>query len=311
MAGGSSAHLKGTAVGGALEPGPAYAVKAEGMYLFASDWEDSPRPAPEGVALFAVGDVHGRADLLAAMHGVLRREIEASGGSVEVVRIGDYIDRGPQPITALHLAARGLGIEGVSEVNLRGNHEQMLIDVLDDPVGDPDAVELWLHNGGDSVLYELGAEWALDPAVPRVGMRDILLAAMSEADIAFMRSLPLIHRVGGIVFAHAGVEPQRPLETARQPTLLWIRGPFLYPPEGWSHPFVVVHGHTVGPPEVLPHRIGIDTGAVVTGALTAVQIVDDRLRFLIVCDTPRLDLTSLFGSASGTRRYGEPQPLPT
>ena len=280
------------------------------MYLFASDWEGSPRPAPPGLALFAVGDVHGRSDLLAAMHEVLRREVSACGGAAEVVRIGDYIDRGPRPIAALRLAAGGLGIDGVSEVNLRGNHEQMLIDVLDDPVGDPDAVELWLRNGGDTVLDELGCEWALDPVVPRVGMRDILLAVLSDDDLAFLRGLPLIHRVGDIVFVHAGIDPQRSLDAAKPATLLWIRGPFLRAQGGWPHPFVVVHGHTIGPPEVLPHRIGIDTGAVVSGALTAVQIVGDRLRFLIVCDAPRLDLPILFGQTAAGRRYLEPQALP-
>jgi serine/threonine protein phosphatase 1 len=97
--------------------------------------------------------------------------------------------------------------------------------------------------------------------------------------LAFLRGLSLMHRAGGYVFVHAGIRPGITLARQRTQDLLWIRDPFLTS----TAPFeaVVVHGHTpAGAPEVLPHRINVDTGAVLGRALTCVVLESDRLAFL-------------------------------
>ena len=276
------------------------------MFLLRTDWRAAPKPGPHDQVLFAIGDIHGRSDLLSTMHHVLRREIPGQGRPVQVIRIGDFIDRGPDPIATLRLAAAGLGLDGVQEVNLRGNHEQMLMDIVGTTAGGLGMVSLWLANGGDAVLRAVDRAWAIDPALQAPRMRDILLDAIPADCLAFLSRLGITHQAGRIVFVHAGVDPQQPIDETSASTLMWIRGRFLRPDGLWAHDFAVVHGHTVAPPEVLPHRIGIDTGAYLTGALTSVQIDGGRLRFLVVSETPTLEWPATFPEGPA---FLEPEPI--
>ena len=95
----------------------------------------------------------------------------------------------------------------------------------------------------------------------------------------------ILEMAGGYLFVHAGVQPAQPLETQQAADLIWIREPFLTG-VGWCHDFAVVHGHTPLGPDVHTHRIGIDSGCFRTGALSAVELADDRLRFHVVSDAP-------------------------
>lgn len=223
---------------------------------------------PPGLRVYAVGDPHGCVQRLAELHeriadDLAEREVERA----LLVHVGDYVDRGPDSAGVVHLLRR-LDPPGVQVVNLSGNHEQMMLAALD-PRATEEVIGFWLDNGGGATLESYGA----DP-------RDLRSwDAVPAGDLAFLRSLRPSFALGGYFFTHAGVRPDVPLERQDVMDLAWIREPFL----SWRGrlPAVVVHGHTPAEgPEVLPHRIGIDTGAVYGGALTCAVLEEERVGFL-------------------------------
>jgi serine/threonine protein phosphatase 1 len=199
----------------------------------------------------AIGDVHGCADLL---EQTLAPHL---GSGAELIFLGDLIDRSPdrdgdrrvvERVRQLQEQPDAYGLAGVTV--LRGNHEQMLLDALHEP--DPgDATELWAWNGGDPAF---------------------LPVARDHQD--WLETLPLTAIRGDYLFVHAGVRPAVPFEEQQADDLLWIRRPFLTRNHGL--PYTVVHGHTFRSDYSitrLPHRIGIDTGAFLSGRLTALLLV--------------------------------------
>ncbi|RMG42511.1 MAG: serine/threonine protein phosphatase [Acidobacteria bacterium] len=254
-------------------------------YLWRSRWLVAPRATLPGRALFAVGDVHGRADLLGPLLEVLRRRIRETGGEATVVHLGDYVDRGPRSDRVLDLVAAGLGEPRADEVALLGNHDAILVEILRHTEPEPDLIDAWMRMNAVPTLLALGLSEE-DVGVPPAAFRERLAAALGTRRLAFLRGLRLMHRVGGYLFVHAGIDPAADIASLDPLTLLTIREPFLSGSASWIHPFVVVHGHTPMQPAVLPHRIGVDTGAAFTGALTAAEIRENRVRFLTVTDGP-------------------------
>ena len=230
----------------------------------------SPGWVPDGVRIYAIGDSHGCAERLAELHAEIAAH-DAASRPVErlmVVHLGDYVDRGYDSAGVLALLQDGPAIPGAEVVNLLGNHEQMMLAAMD-PRAEEEVVRFWLDNGGAETLESYGADphdmrsWA---AVPR---RDLDLIARMPA------ALP----IGGYFLTHAGVRPGIPFAQQDPMDLAWIREPFL----SWRGRLeaVVVHGHTPSEgPEVLEHRIGIDTGAVFGGPLTCAVLDEDRIGFL-------------------------------
>lgn len=271
------------------------------MFLFRSDWEPAPRAAHAGATLLAVGDVHGCTAQLDAMLVVLGDVVDDArcrGRCPEVVMLGDYVDRGPDSpgvLRRLPKLGRRLGPD-VRVHLLMGNHDELLLERLGDGP-DPAALGRWLRQGGNRLP-------GMAPA-PRVAEEEPDLAALA-ALLAGLAS----HLVSGdYVFAHAGIAPDRPLEAQTPDDLLWIREPFLDATD-WPHPFAVVHGHTPLGPEVLPHRIGVDSGCFFTGVLTAVQIEDRRLRFHAVADHPDpREFQELARASRQQRPFTGPTPL--
>ena len=160
---------------------------------------------------------------------------------------------------------------------LKGNHEAILLDFL----AEPWRLDHWLLNGGDATMESYGVDTA---RLARLGAppevwRTAFAEALPEAHLRFFRSLKLSVSFGDYLFVHAGVRPGVPLAAQLEADLVWIRAPFL----NHSEPFgkIVVHGHTpVREPVMRPNRIGIDTGAVFTGRLTALRLQDGSLDFL-------------------------------
>ncbi len=231
----------------------------------------------DAARIYAVGDVHGHADKLAAMHGAIRRDLQQSPAAQPLlIHLGDLIDRGPDSAGCITLLAPGQPIPGVPTVNLMGNHEAMLLQALDEQT--PEAVELWLINGGAAALGSWDIPWDAPPSS--------WASRLPAGHLAFLRSLELHHAAAGFLFVHAGVRPGVPLAQQHPDDLLWIRNPFL----SWdglmlpdAPELVVVHGHTPSPnPVVRPSRIGIDTGAGGGGPLTCVVLGGGSLRFLQV-----------------------------
>ncbi len=229
----------------------------------------SPGWLPDGVRVYAVGDSHGCARRLAALHAEIAAHAAASPAArLLLVHLGDYVDRGPDSAGVLAMLRGPSPLPGAAVVNLIGNHEQMMLAALD-PRADADVVGFWLDNGGGATLESYGAD------EHDLGSWD----AVPEADMALLRRLRPSLALGGYFFAHAGVRPDLPLDRQDPMDLAWIREPFL----SWRGrlPAVVVHGHTPADgPEVLPHRIGIDTGAVFGGPLTCAVLEGERVGFL-------------------------------
>ena len=220
----------------------------------------------------AVGDVHGRLDLLDAMLARVREDFDglAPGAPAPLLLfLGDLVDRGPDSAACLgrvsHLSRHG----PFPVLLLKGNHEQWFGRFLDDPAAGP----RWARFGGDATLRSYGVE----PPGPEGDVRDWvearlkLLAAVPPSDVAFLGALPTRHLEGDYLFVHAGVRPGRALEAQSEEDLLWIRDPFLRSKQ--PSRYVVVHGHTPSrAPDLLPWRIGLDTEAWRSGRLSGVRL---------------------------------------
>jgi serine/threonine protein phosphatase 1 len=207
---------------------------------------------------YAVGDIHGRHDLLAALLDGIREH--AGGEDFKLVFLGDYIDRGPDSAAVVG-AVRALQADRPDRVTcLMGNHEHMLLTVM----AEPEALPWWIGNGGGTTLASFGAD---DPA----GLPRELLDWLSR--------LPTFHEDGRRYFVHAGLRPGVPLPDQTDQDRLWIREPFLS--ADWDFGVHVVHGHTPlasTTPDVRRHRTNLDTAAVFGGALTAGVFTPERDR---------------------------------
>jgi len=235
--------------------------------------------APEGVRLYAVGDIHGRTDLLDRMIGLIDKDRQGHKAETIIVFLGDYIDRGPNSKGVVSRLLEGLPAD-VKPVFLKGNHEDFLLTFLDQP-----GIGLnWLHNGGDRALLSYGmsieqigrAFWDEDGLAEAGALFRSMLPSSHEE---FYRLLRLSFRAGDYFFVHAGVRPGVALEAQQEEDLLWIRKDFLTHRGDFGA--VVVHGHTPArAPENLENRIGVDTLAYHSGKLTAVGLQGTERWFL-------------------------------
>ena len=233
---------------------------------------------PEGQLLYAVGDIHGRLDLLEAILALIEADAESSG-HVErrtLVFLGDYVDRGLDSRGVVERLIGGLP-QGFEAHFLKGNHEAILLNFLDDAW----SLDNWLVNGGEATMLSYGVDTGRLARLraPSEAWRQAFAAVLPESHFRFFKSLKLSVSFGDYLFVHAGVKPGVPLAAQTEADLIWIRGPFLE----YAGPFekIVVHGHTPGEqPAIRSNRIGIDTGAVFTGRLTALRLQDGSGKFL-------------------------------
>lgn len=233
--------------------------------------ELAPAPAalPAGRRVYAIGDIHGCLGQLLALHEMIAADLAARPIEAPLLlHIGDYVDRGPDTAGVIERLRHGPPIVGVPTVNLKGNHEQTMIEAL---AGERAAGTDWLFHGGKPALESYG----IDPDGPR----DVWASTIPASHRAFLNQLTLMHREGGYVFAHAGIRPGVPLEEQTQDDLLRIRQPFLFTDQDLG--VIVVHGHTpTSAPVVRRNRIGIDTGAVFGGKLTCLVLEGAMMGFL-------------------------------
>lgn len=233
--------------------------------------------APEPVRIYAIGDIHGRRDLLDRMIEAIREDLAAC--PVEhalTVTLGDYVDRGPDSRGVVERLADNPFPTGY--VALKGNHEDMLARFL----RDPSAGREWSRNGGLATLHSYGVD--IGPMMRGRGYGLVAASfekALPPAHLAFFASLHLCLSLGRYFFCHAGVRPGVPFANQSEDDLLWIRDAFLSDRTDFGK--IVVHGHTPSPvPEIRPNRINVDTGAFITGRLTCAVLEADRPRFLSV-----------------------------
>lgn len=239
---------------------------------------------------YAVGDVHGCADALEALLAQIARHKRAHHRrrGHRIVMLGDLVDRGPDSARVLDLC-RDLDRDG--HVVLPGNHDQMMHEALARrPGGAARKAELWWSNGALATLESYGA------TRPFRGGRRRRLDVVPHAHRAFLKALleerPVYHRddQDGLFFVHAGVRPRKRLADHTVEELLWSRDPEFYcdAPAPWVEGLRVVHAHTPGErPQLRANRIGLDTGAVYGGRLSAGVFDDGALTEVLGVDTGR------------------------
>jgi serine/threonine protein phosphatase 1 len=223
-----------------------------------------------GSVVYAVGDLHGRSDLLEALLDGVREDAGRRRARRRVlVYLGDYVSRGLDSRRVVELArARPPGFE---VMRLQGNHEDLLLRYLD---GDLSAARHWFDFDGLEALVHYGVDVG-DRAAHDDETLEALRRRFSHAlpadHLGFFRSLSAAHDEGGYRFVHAGVRPGVPLAAQRDSDQLWIRRPFL--DSDRDHGAVIVHGHSIAPEvQVRPNRIGIDTVAYRSGVLTCLVL---------------------------------------
>ncbi len=246
-----------------------------------------PRAAAAGEEILAIGDIHGRSDLLLAL-------LAAAGPREEQVRrlvfTGDLNDRGPDTLGVFEIAAAaGDRLDAAETVGLMGNHEILMRLALDPATpGDvaEDAMAVWLGNGGEKVADALVG--ALPVQRDLKGLIATLRAAAPASLRDWLKGLRSHYRSGDVLFVHAGINPTVPLaDTLAAPWNLaldlldekthwaWVRGPFLDHDPGSQGYFglFVVHGHTPldrsltrgHAEQVKRFRLNIDGGSAETG----------------------------------------------
>ncbi|MDR7101836.1 metallophosphoesterase [Croceicoccus sp. BE223] len=226
---------------------------------------------PEGERVYAIGDIHGHLSLFEDMIARIEADDAArEPADTTVILLGDLVDRGPDSAGVIAAARDRAGRRRVRM--LAGNHEEMFLRAF----ADETALRHFLRAGGRETLQSYFA----DPDEYRALALDDLLARMPHvvpaADLALMRGMEDLIRIGDYVFVHAGIDPSRPLDGQRTGDTRWIREPFLSHPDRLD--VCVVHGHTirsdvvVHAPRGWPNRIGIDTGAYQSGKLTAIGL---------------------------------------
>ncbi|MFN3521263.1 MAG: metallophosphoesterase family protein [Phenylobacterium sp.] len=246
--------------------------------LFAQRKPMAP-PSTAGRLVYAVGDVHGRFDLLQPLLRDIAADALKSAPPERpmLVFLGDYVDRGPDSARVIDLVLEMEASGAFETRTLKGNHEEALLEFLADPGFGP----VWFEHGGGATL----AAYGVSPPATRTdtaawsATRDAFAAVLPPRHLRFCQTLELMVTVGDYAFVHAGVRPGVPLERQSEKDLLWIRGEFLEARPNFDK--VIVHGHTpMQSPQLLPHRLGLDTGAYATGVLTAVRIDDEGPRIL-------------------------------
>jgi serine/threonine protein phosphatase 1 len=244
--------------------------------------------APEGVCLYAVGDIHGRRDLLDLLMAQITEDAARlpEGIKPQIIFLGDYIDRGLKSREVIDFFTSGAAGR-FDPVFLMGNHEEALLRFLEDA----SFGNQWARYGGAETLYSYG----LAPPNQRASLNshEEMSAArnawtrvwtefrnrLPAEHLAFFQSLKPYHVAGDYLFVHAGLRPGVELAEQSVRDMLWIREEFL---DDRAHfPQMVVHGHT--PMDSVHHdtrRIGLDTGAFLTGRLTAARLTGTDVAFL-------------------------------
>lgn len=241
--------------------------------LFGSEApQTGKRAIPGGIWLAAVGDIHGQLDQLNALTAKLEARAAASGCAHKIlVFLGDYVDRGLKSKQVIERLIAGF--PGIETHFLRGNHDETLLQFLDDA----SVAEAWKNYGGLETLGSYGV------ARTRTGdwkdSRAEFAQKLPPEHLRFFRNLEMSFQIGDYLFVHAGLRPGIPLASQSAHDMMWIREDFLQSTADFGH--LVVHGHTPSvAPEVRSNRIGIDTGAYMTGVLTALELQGDARRFV-------------------------------
>jgi len=236
---------------------------------------------------YAIGDIHGQLDKLKAAHDRIAADRARTGdGDAPVIHLGDLVDRGPDSRGVIEHLMAGIA-DGAPWLVLKGNHDRMFADFVRDGREDRRLFTglSYLHEriGGWATLASYGVPGGLLGRLR--GLHKAARAAVPEAHLAFLEALPLFHRMGDVLFVHAGIRPGVPLADQEEDDLIWIRDPFL--DDDSDHGMLVVHGHTpVARATHFGNRVALDTGAGFGGPVTA-AVFEARAAFALEEDGRR------------------------
>jgi serine/threonine protein phosphatase 1 len=243
------------------------------------DREPITNPTTGGRLIYAIGDIHGRADLLARLLETIQADSEATGPEQQpvVITLGDYVDRGADSRGVIDQTIAAAASGRFEFRALMGNHEEILLNFLEDPQIAP----LWREFGGLQTLRSYGVPPPRPRARPEdwVEVQQKFRERLPAQHFDFIGGLELMAVYGDYAFVHAGAKPGVALEAQDRRALLWIRDEFLEADHAFGK--IIVHGHTPAPaPFVGPTRIGVDTGAYATNVLTAARLYGTERGFL-------------------------------
>lgn len=244
--------------------------------------------APDGVCIYAVGDVHGRRDLLERLVELIAEDAAKlpEGIKPQIVFLGDYIDRGLQSRDVINYFTSG-ELDRFDPIYLMGNHEEALLRFLQEA----SFGSQWARYGGAETLYSYGLappnqRKSLNSHEEMSAVRDAWTRVWNEfrtrfpaEHLAFFQALKPYYSAGDYLFVHAGLRPGVDLQEQTMRDMLWIREEFLEDEVPFAQ--MIVHGHT--PMDAVHHddrRIGLDTGAFLTGHLTAARLIGTDVAFL-------------------------------
>lgn len=231
---------------------------------------------PKNLRIYAVGDIHGRADLLEKMLRMIEADHLGYRGESVVVFLGDYVDRGPNSKDVIEILTRG-SYGRLKFQCIRGNHEDIVLRLFKDHSVAPG----WFHYGGLQTLrsYGIPIQSATQDFDELFHLRKLFEEKLPSTHKTFLETLPYTAHFGDYLFVHAGIHPDRPLEQQDPHHYMWMREPFLSSDKLLD--VMVVHGHSIRlKPEMRINRIGIDTGAYATGHLTCLVLQGTEQRFL-------------------------------
>jgi diadenosine tetraphosphatase ApaH/serine/threonine PP2A family protein phosphatase len=236
----------------------------------------APARIPEGMRIYAIGDIHGRLDLLEQCQAKIVADVRNTG-HLKIVQIflGDYIDRGSNSKGVVDFLLQPAPAAW-DRICLKGNHEAMVPKFL----ADPQVLDLWSRNGGLETLHSYGAGIVKQPGEgSHHRIREKFAQNLPDTHQHFFSTLQLSAEFGDYFFVHAGVRPDVALEDQEEEDLLWIRKEFVTSKVDFGK--VIVHGHTPSKqPEVRFNRINIDTAAWMSGQLTCLVLEGAQQRFL-------------------------------
>jgi serine/threonine protein phosphatase 1 len=231
--------------------------------------------APDGIVIYAIGDIHGRFDLLDALGARIDRDVETEQSKTSIeIYLGDYIDRGPDSSSVIDWLLNRQQDRNV--MFLRGNHESVLEEFLAREIEFKD----WRQIGGFETLVSYGVDHVLfHDTYNDDEIRHELAASFPPAHRQFLNGLATAIDIGAYFFVHAGVRPGIPLDDQAERDCLWIRDEFLEHEDNFER--IIVHGHSpVSEPEFVSNRINLDTGAYATGRLSCLKISEHGARLL-------------------------------
>jgi serine/threonine protein phosphatase 1 len=230
---------------------------------------------PDGMRIYTIGDIHGCAAVLDALHASIEEDASSFSGVKLLVYLGDYVDRGPDSRGVIERLCCGTP-DGFSARFVKGNHDVAFLDFL----ANAETYRVWRSYGAPETLLSYGVRPPLFDSVEQFeAARLALAAALPPAHLKFLGALEPMVICGDYAFVHAGIRPGLDIDSQSEQDLLWIRDEFLSCTATYEK--VIVHGHTPVPrPQSLSNRIAVDTGVYATGVLSCAVLEGTDRRFI-------------------------------